>query len=133
MNDNDETKWYHGGRIGLQVGDILVPGTQTGLHSGRTPKPHVYVSPSFDIAFQYANRFTGQGCVYRVQPIGEIQADISLPEYQFHCQSARIMEVVKEGASLQDFTRHYGFPSDALTMLAIAIASLLVIPAYSRS
>lgn len=88
--------WYHGGVLGLQVGDLILPPDETGVESisgmvGISHTDRVYMTHNLDDAIVYAGLQSERGgAVYRVEPLGLRERE---HEYSEHAPRARIVEV----------------------------------------
>lgn len=97
------TNYYHGGRPGIQRGAFLLPPDITkapscsefgaaGVH--RTDR--VYVTTSLAAAMVFA---AGQrkGCVYEVEPIGDLEHDPDCNEVglSFQVPKARVLRIIR--------------------------------------
>jgi hypothetical protein len=100
MNEKKVT-YFHGGNRGLQVGDYILPQSETGaeyapheLHR----KDRAYITPSIDAANFYGSKpWHKNPVVYVVKPEGEIEADpdCNVPGGSFACQKARVIAIKK--------------------------------------
>src|SRR5258708_6084187 len=100
MNEKKVT-YFHGGNRGLQVGDYVLPQSETGaeyapheLHR----KDRAYVTPSIDATNFYGSKpWHKNPVVYVVKPEGEIEADpdCNVPGGSFACQKARVIAIKK--------------------------------------
>jgi 8-oxo-dGTP pyrophosphatase MutT (NUDIX family) len=115
-----EEIWYHGGRPGLHVGDLLLPPASTGAitfmdryYDGsiresvaarvdieamrqRTHQAEdhlVYVTKNLAVAAYFARQHPPVGNVYQVELLGKLTDFIALP-FQTACDRARIVAVV---------------------------------------
>jgi 8-oxo-dGTP pyrophosphatase MutT (NUDIX family) len=110
--------FYHGGRPGLHVGDLLLPPTESGARpeidfldlnfhanlahaASLVRRDRVYLTSSKNDATVWASLHrlgtpTRGGDVYRAEPIGstEPDPDYNGPDTVVHCARARIVEVV---------------------------------------
>lgn len=119
LNAVSPCEWFHGGPLGFRHGDKLLPPTRTGRHPIAGDQVNclhrmsvVFFSHTLVFAKSYADR-RKRGAVYRVEPIGEVQADpenvrtilllqrysnSDVPEIElikgFCAPSARILEVL---------------------------------------
>ena len=100
-----DSNLYHGGRKGLSVGTVLLPGNRSGSKGWMQPEDflplspqrnYVYVTPWLKLAMGYAAGplFDREGSVYRVLPLGKFEPDPILPEAQFMAEKAQILEVI---------------------------------------
>lgn len=98
--------WFHGGVPGLGVGERILPPDETGTehtlsayaqqgapHGSRTDV--VYVTSRQDSARFFAAVYP-DGALYRVEPSGWCGADPDAPHEAMMCESAVIVEVVRE-------------------------------------
>lgn len=78
-----DVQWFHGGRGGRSLGDVLVPAIEA-VHFARgcAPStltkviPAVYFTTNFDLAQKYAEAVLHTaGQVYQVKPLGRVEAD----------------------------------------------------------
>lgn len=89
----DGHRWYHGGRTGRQVGDVLVPQPRELTRCG-DPDGWVYIASRQTLAATYAS--TCDGLVYVVEPLGDVHQDpgsILPPWESARCRSARIVAI----------------------------------------
>jgi 8-oxo-dGTP diphosphatase len=127
-----EIYFYHGGRPGLQVGDMLLPPTITGVRSntaklldgleGKYGIDHehleaiqlrthqrqnhcVFVTKELQIATWIASRHPQRGDVYQVEPLGNIVDTTHMSFSEATCDRARIVAVVKEGVTQEQGAR----------------------------
>lgn len=94
-----QKKYFHGGNRGLNVGDYILPQSETGVVGMSHPlcrKDRVYVTPLIDHA-----RFFASGAkkpvVYEVVPEGDVEADPDATKtgISFACPKARIIAIKK--------------------------------------
>ena len=117
------TDYFHGGVIGLRVGDYVLPPAETGAASiadvATAPaemldevsrvyrRNAVYLSTDPDVAFLFAAYFVGGdrkrgGNVYRVEPDGDVERD---PDYlpadggSVCARRARVVGIVATGVN----------------------------------
>ncbi len=100
--------YFHGGHPGLKPGELLLPPDQPGTehrlsavsaelgapaHATRTDV--VYVTTGRDVARAYA-AFYPDGALYRVEPIGAVEADpdCAEPGLSWQCSAAEVIAVV---------------------------------------
>lgn len=99
-----ETVWYHGGMAHLEVGNVILPLDAYPSYFFCPGDPsHVYVSPNRRKAEEFAALWSigtrrGQGWVYRVKPVGPIEADLTdfgpPSKIRYFCRSAEVLEVL---------------------------------------
>lgn len=122
--------YYHGGRPGLKVGDILLPPTETGItpwldqramsHKSaaayaawlqipkrRQEREHVFVTREQWVATLFAQMAYTAGTLYRVEPLGDIGEGYTVRMLgrtysETTCDRARIVAIVKEGITQRD-------------------------------
>jgi hypothetical protein len=92
-------KYFHGGNRGLQVGQYILPQSETGVPGMSHPlcrKDRVYITPHIDHARFYASG-ADKPIVYEVIPEGDIEVDpdANAPGISFACPKARIIAIKK--------------------------------------
>lgn len=98
---NAKVTYYHGGNRGLQVGDYILPQSETGAEY--TPhelhrKDRTYVTPSIDAANFYGSKpWHKKPVVYVVMPEGDIEPDpdCTVPGGSFACLKAKVIAIKK--------------------------------------
>ena len=114
---SDRPLYWHGGRPGLRVGDVLTPG-KASLHALRTYAerqaeypPGVFVTSDRQFARGWASTYGvrhggGQrGSLYQVQPDGELLRDPDYligPAVSWHCSTAVITRVAQVAVRLTE-------------------------------
>jgi hypothetical protein len=100
MNEK-KTTFLHGGNRGLQVGDYVLPSSETGV-VGITHPLHradrVYITPSIvDAQFYASSPDHKTPVVYIVKPEGKIESDpdCARPGGSFTCQKGKIIAIQK--------------------------------------
>lgn len=103
--------WFHGGKPGLNVGDELLPPSQTGnatllAYCDDWPDPErrafrVFLTRDPRDAASYAAVLPG-GDVYEAVPIGPTEPDPGciVPGHAIQCARARIIRVTRRGVTL---------------------------------
>jgi hypothetical protein len=108
--------YYHGGKGGLRVGMFILPPALTGAASTASygaekvcRRDRVYVTTSDAAALLFgALHYSMKGCVYEVEPIGELvtdpdaNADADGAFISFECERARILKVRRIYPSVRD-------------------------------
>lgn len=97
------TTYYHGGRPGIQRGAFLLPPDITkapscsefgaaGVH--RTDRVYITTSLAAAMVFAVGQR---KGCVYEVEPVGELEHDPDCNEVglSFQVPKARVRRVIR--------------------------------------
>jgi hypothetical protein len=92
-------RYFHGGNRGLNVGEYILPQSETGVGGMSHPlhrKDRVYVTPDIVDARYYASAAKNP-VVYEVIPEGEIEPDPdnNRPGGSFACQKAKIIAIQK--------------------------------------
>jgi hypothetical protein len=95
------SKWFHGGAPDLQHGDFILPPTETGMPSAADygaasvcRRDRVYITSSEAAARLFASlHWSGRGCVYEVEPLGEQRPDpdCDTPGLSLECPRARVV------------------------------------------
>lgn len=80
----DAGPFYHGTKVDLTVGDLLVPGRASNFGERATAN-FVYLTATLDAAVWGAELATGdgRGRVYRVEPTGPFEDDPNLTDQRF--------------------------------------------------
>ena len=101
--------WFHGGRPGLQVGDLLLPPTESGFDSdakygpedGEPDRGRVFVSRDPRHAATYACSYP-LGDVYEVEPLGAFgrDKDLIIAGLSSWCERARVVRVTRRGVRM---------------------------------
>jgi hypothetical protein len=93
--------YYHGGIVGLEADDVLLPPAHTRAVSisdvAGWPvcrRDRVYLTPDLEEARVYAGLTSGRGDVYEVVPVGELEREHA---GSFMAPAARITAVVERG------------------------------------
>ena len=94
-------KYYHGGRGGMNKGQLILPPAVTGATSQAkygnylTDKNRVYITTDYEAAMLYAAGVNGD--VYEVEPVGELLSDpdCSQEGLSFSCGKAKIIKRYK--------------------------------------
>ena len=98
-----ETKYYHGGPIGLKKGNFLLPPNITKRPSlsdygaaGVHRRDRVYVATDINAAAMYAACHKN-GVIYECEPHGTIEPDpdCTQPDLSFQCERAKVVKVIK--------------------------------------
>ena len=97
--------YWHGGPRGLRRGDYILPPSKTGTRntlasygtvaSGLARLDRVYVTNERIAAVMYASGLPGLGCVYEVEPVGDLtpDPDCNKPGLSWECERALIVGV----------------------------------------
>lgn len=101
---------FHGTKVDLAVGDLLVPGRRSNFGSGRIAH-HVYVTATLDAATWAAELAVGDGPgrIYIVEPTGTLEDDPNVTDKKFPgnpTRSYRSREPVKVVGELVDWVGH---------------------------
>lgn len=100
--------WFHGGKPGLNAGDMLLPPTESGedmlAKYGETDTPdcgRVFITRDPRYAATYACTYPN-GDVYEVEPLGRTGEDVTLPIAGLSrwCERARVTRVTRRGVRL---------------------------------
>jgi len=100
------TRYWHGGRSGIQRGSYILPPTITGARSlseygaaGVHRRDRVYVATSQAAALLYAAGHKN-GSIYECDPIGEMTPDPDCSEHglSWQCEKARVIRAIKPKA-----------------------------------
>jgi Rifampin ADP-ribosyl transferase len=76
------TRYFHGGNRGLQVGQYILPQSETGVQGMSHPlfrKDRVYFTPHIDHARYFASA-AASPVVYEVTPEGDVEDDPDTPQ-----------------------------------------------------
>ena len=92
-------RYFHGGNRGLNVGEYLLPQSETGVVGMSHPlcrKDRVYVTPEIVDARFFASAATNP-VVYEVVPEGDFEPDpdCDRPGGSFACEKAKIIAIQK--------------------------------------
>lgn len=93
--------YFHGGDRGLQVGDYILPQSETGVVGMSHPnyrKDRAYITPSIVDAYFYASKPDHKKpVVYVVKPDGDIEPDpdCQRPGGSFACAKAKVIALKK--------------------------------------
>jgi rifampin ADP-ribosylating transferase len=101
---------FHGTKVDLATGDLLLPGHSSNFEEGRTAN-HVYVTATLDAATWGAELAAGEGRgrIYIVEPTGALEDDPNLTDKKFPgnpTRSYRTREPVKVIGELADWVGH---------------------------
>jgi len=106
--------FYHGTRIGLTTGDLLLPGYPSNYEEGRVLS-HVYFSAilepaiwAAELAMAFAN-LEGRGRIYIVEPTGSFEDDPNLTNKRFPgnpTMSYRTREPLRIVGAVEDWQGH---------------------------
>lgn len=97
--------WFHGGVPNLNVGDLIVPPTESGFDTMRRYRERdteacgrVFVTREPGLAASYAASYP-HGDVYQVEPLGPLgdDPDTIMPDAVKWCQRARVVRVTRRG------------------------------------
>lgn len=100
MNEKKAT-YYHGGNRGLQVGDYILPQSETGAECAPHAlhrKDRTYVTPSIDAASFFGSKpWHKAPVIYVVKPDGDIEPDpdCNVTGGSFACQKAKVVAIKK--------------------------------------
>lgn len=100
MNE-EKTTFLHGGNRGLQVGDYILPSSETGVVGMIHPlhqADRAYITPSIvDAQFYACSPDHKTPVVYVVEPEGDLEPDpdCARPGGSFTCQKAKIIAIQK--------------------------------------
>jgi len=104
--------FFHGGKPGLQIGDVILPPTASGVDMDAKYGPEsggnaedrgrVFISRDPRHAAMYANSYP-LGDVYEVIPLGQRgrDHDFFIKGLSQWCESARIVRVTRRGVHMQ--------------------------------
>jgi uncharacterized protein len=100
--------FFHGGPVGLKIGDRVLPGTVTGApRDPDSASPYrrdlSYVSVNLWACLWYVGPLDERyesGAVYEVLPAGPLEPDI--PGLSWGCQSAEVIRVVRGGLTADE-------------------------------
>lgn len=101
MTSETKGTYFHGGDRGLQVGDFILPQSETGVAGMSHPlhrKDRAYITPSIvDAHFYASDPDHAKPVVYVVKPEGEIEQDLDCNRLggSFTCQKAKIIGIKK--------------------------------------
>jgi rifampin ADP-ribosylating transferase len=106
----ETSRFFHGGPRGLRVGEYILPPSETGnrgLHDYGTGKvarfDRVYLTSNSLAARFFAALYPTSrgGCVYEVEPAGELvdDPDCTMGGLSFECERARIVAVLPLSSS----------------------------------
>ncbi len=107
------SKYYHGGRPGLQRGAFLLPPEITRSKCSSDygaaevhRRDRVYVTTDPAAALMYAAGVRN-GLVYECEPIGDLEPDpdCTMPGLSFQCPKARITKIIKPNPSAIQMAR----------------------------
>lgn len=106
--------FYHGSKVQLRVGDLLLAGQPSNFEEGRTSN-HIYFASQLEPAIWGAELamalagLAGRGYIYIVQPTGAFEDDPNLTNKKFPgnpTQSYRSTEPVKVIGMLENWEGH---------------------------
>lgn len=109
-NETTQTVYYHGTRVDLKPGELIVPGYASNYGS-RKPSNHVYLTATLEAAIWGAELAAGEGRgrIYIVEPLGEIHDDPNLTDKRFPgnpTRSYRSREALKVVGEVESWTGH---------------------------
>lgn len=90
-------RYFHGGALGLEVGDLIRPAISLGISKVRTPNQprynprRVYVTRLQWYAQLFANG--AKGDLYEVKPVGRAIPDLDA-RGSFHCSCAEVVAIL---------------------------------------
>lgn len=82
--DHVEGLFYHGTKVGLEVGELLIPGHGSNFEDSRISN-NIYFTATLDAAVWGAElaRGEGRGTIYIVEPTGPFEDDPNLTDKRF--------------------------------------------------
>lgn len=117
-----ERVYWHGGAPGLDIGDVLLPGTQLPEHralnaiqedgwEAMVRPDFVYVTADQDLALDFAilnsQTFGRPSTVYEVEPLGACEHDPDYPkDVSFRCKRARVVAVAQPEIVMTTESKH---------------------------
>ncbi len=94
-------KYFHGGNRKLQIGDFVLPPTETGVSGMAASNPlcrkdRVYITPEI-VDAQFFASAANEPVVYEVVPEGELEPDpdCNKPGGSFACVRAKVIAIRK--------------------------------------
>ena len=108
--DHIEGPFYHGTKVGMQVGDLLRPGQGSNFEDGRISN-NIYFSATLDAATWGAElaRGEGTGRIYVVEPTGPFEDDPNLTNKRFPgnpTRSYRTPNPLRVTGEVEDWAGH---------------------------
>jgi hypothetical protein len=105
-----EDLFYHGTKADLKIGDLIEPGFHSNYGSNKKAK-YIYLTATLDAAVWGAELAigNGNGRIYLVEPIGEIEDDPNLTDKKFPgnpTKSYRSQHPFKVIGELMDWEGH---------------------------
>lgn len=121
--------FYHGAKVRLAIGDLLISGQPSNFEEGRVSN-HIYFSRLLEPAVWGAElamalaRLEGRGCIYIVEPTGPFEDDPNLTNKRFPgnpTQSYRTRAPLRIIGAVEDWQGH---PADVLQGMLESLENL---------
>ena len=108
--DHIKGPFYHGTKVGLEVGELLIPGHGSNFEDGRMSN-NIYFSATLDAATWGAElaRGEGPGRIYIVEPTGRFEDDPNLTNTRFPgnpTRSYRTRDPLRVAGELEGWEGH---------------------------
>ncbi|PKQ16412.1 MAG: NAD(+)--rifampin ADP-ribosyltransferase [Actinobacteria bacterium HGW-Actinobacteria-7] len=108
--DHVEGPFYHGTKVGLEVGELLVPGHGSNFEDSRVSN-NIYFTATLDAAVWGAELARGEGAgrIYIVEPSGPFEDDPNLTNKRFPgnpTKSYRTREPLRIVGEVEDWEGH---------------------------
>lgn len=110
MGSHDPGPFFHGTKVDLAPGELLVPGYSSNF-GARSKANFVYVAATLEAAIWGAELALGDGAerIYRVEPTGDIEDDPNLTDKKFPgnpTRSYRTRDPVRVVGEVTDWEGH---------------------------
>ena len=120
-----EGPFYHGSKVALNIGDLLVPGYGSNFEDTRISR-NIYFAATLDAATWGAELAKGDGTgrIYIVEPTGPFEDDPNLTNKRFPgnpTRSYRSRDPLRIVAEVEDWTGH---PPEVLQAMRDSLAEL---------
>ncbi len=117
-NINEEGPFYHGTKVQLNIGDLIVPGFSSNYGQGKKAN-FVYMSATLEAAIWGAELASGEAPqrIYIVSPTGDFEDDPNLTNKKFPGNPTRSYRTVEELEIIGEVTEWKGHTPEQLKVM----------------